>query len=232
MKGFIRRTAALFMAMSALAVCPLSAEAAVLKTEDGIRYIQYDNGETKAYTGWTTKAGKRYYYIDGIMKKNCWITSKGKKKYFLTADGSAAVGKVTVSGVEYEFDDKGRLIPDEWGITFTAKEVTPTGLKAELLWDGTPTTGSLEFGEAYTLERYNDGKWEAMPILNHDIAFIALSYHLSANEPNVLNRYWDDLYGVLECGQYRLCTSVIDYRKGGDYDEKMYYAYFTIKGND
>lgn len=228
MKNFIGRTAALFAAAMIIAICPLSAEAATLETENGIRYIRYDSGETKAYTGWTTKAGKRYYYKNGIMKKNCWLTEDGRKKYFLTADGAAAVGKVTVLGVEYEFDEKGRLIPDEWGITLTAKDVTPTGMTLELLWDGTETTGSLEFGAAYTLERYQNGKWEAMPFLRDDIAFIAISYELRENEPFTLTKNWEELYGVLEGGKYRLCTDIMDFRKPGDYDRKQYYAYFTI----
>ncbi|WP_432650922.1 immunoglobulin-like domain-containing protein [Huintestinicola sp.] len=138
------------------------------------------------------------------------------------------MGKVTVSGVEYEFDEKGRLIPDEWGITLTAKDVTPTGMTLELLWDGTETTGSLEFGAAYTLEQYRNGKWETLPYLRDDIAFIAISYELTENESFALTQNWEELYGVLEVGKYRLCTSVRDFRKPADYDEKLYYAYFTI----
>lgn len=218
------------MPTAAIAVCPLSAEASTLKTEDGIRYIQYDSGETKPYTGWTTKAGKRYYYKNGIMKKNCWLTVNGRRKYFLTKDGFAAVGKVTVSGVEYDFDDKGQLIPDEWGITLTASNVTPTGMNIEYLWDGTKTTGEIQFGASYHLEQYKNGKWEKLPTVNEDIiAFVAISYSLTESEPVfVQTEDWSKLYGSLESGNYRYCTDILDFRRAGDYDSRIYYAYFKI----
>ena len=67
-KALLKCTALLF-AMTTIAACPLSAEASTLKTEDGIRYIQYDSGEAKPYTGWTAKAGKRYYVrVQGFKK--------------------------------------------------------------------------------------------------------------------------------------------------------------------
>lgn len=222
------RCAAMFFAAAAIAVCPLSAEASTLKTDDGIRYIQYDSGETKPYTGWTAKGGKRYYYKNGIMKKNCWLTSNGKRKSFLTKDGSAAVGKVTVSGIEYEFDDKGRLIPDNWGVTLTASDVTSAGMNVEFNWDGTETTGELEFGAAFYLEQYKDGKWEKLPTLSDDIAFEAISYSLTDDETVTQSKDWSKLYGTLESGPYRYCTDLMDFRKAGDYDRKTYYAYFTI----
>ena len=222
------RCAAMFFAAAAIAVCPLSAKASTLKTEDGIRYIQYDSGETKPYTGWTAKGGKRYYYKNGVMKKNCWLTSNGKRKSFLTKDGSAAVGKVTVSGIEYEFDDKGRLIPDNWGVTLTASDVTSAGMNVEFNWDGTETTGELEFGAAFYLEQYKDGKWEKLPTLSNDIAFEAISYSLTDDETVTQSKDWSKLYGTLESGAYRYCTDLMDFRKAGDYDRKTYYAYFTI----
>lgn len=93
-----------------LAAMPISAEAVTLKTENGIKYVQNDSGETKTYTGWIKKSGKRYYYKDGVMKKNCWLRVNGKRTYFLEKDGSMAVGKVKISGKEYEFGENGKLI--------------------------------------------------------------------------------------------------------------------------
>lgn len=215
--------------MTTIAACPLSAEASTLKTEDGIRYIQYDSGEAKPYTGWTTKAGKRYYYKNGILKKNCWLTVNGRRKYFLTKDGFAAVGKVTVSGVEYDFDDKGQLIPDEWGITLTASNVTPTGMNIEYLWDGTKTSGELQCGESYHLEQYKNGKWERLPVISDDIiAFIAISYSLNENEPFVQTKEWSDIYGSLESGNYRFCADVVVFQPPKEALLKTYYAYFKI----
>lgn len=229
MRKTLSKCAALLLAMTTIAACPLSAEASTLKTEDGIRYIQYDSGEAKPYTGWTTKAGKRYYYKNGILKKNCWLTVNGRRKYFLTKDGSAVVGKVTVSGVEYDFDDKGQLIPDEWGITLTASNVTPTGMNIEYLWDGTKTSGELQCGESYYLEQYKNGKWERLPVISDDIiAFIAISYSLNENEPFVQTKEWSDIYGSLESGNYRFCADVVVFQPPKEALLKTYYAYFKI----
>lgn len=110
MKNSLKRTAAALTAAMMLAAIPISAEAVTLKTKNGIKYVQNDSGETKTYTGWVKKSGKRYYYKDGVMKKNCWLRVKGKRTYFMQKDGSMAVGKVKISGKEYELGENGKLI--------------------------------------------------------------------------------------------------------------------------
>lgn len=110
MNSLLKRTAAALTAAMMLAAMPIFAEAVTLKTENGIKYVQNDSGEIKTYTGWVKKSGKRYYYKDGMMKKNCWLRVNGKRTYFLQKDGSMAVGKVKVSGKEYEFGENGKLI--------------------------------------------------------------------------------------------------------------------------
>lgn len=109
MKSLKITAAALTLAMM-LAAMPISAGAVTLKTENGIKYVQNDSGEVKTYTGWFRSSGKRYYCKDGVVKKNCWVRVNGKRTYFLQEDGSMAVGKVKISGKEYEFGENGRLI--------------------------------------------------------------------------------------------------------------------------
>ena len=69
MKNTFKSLAAILAAATVFTASSLQVSAATLKTENGIKYIQQDDGETKVYTGWTKKAGKRYYYKNGIMKK-------------------------------------------------------------------------------------------------------------------------------------------------------------------
>lgn len=64
--------------------------------------------------------------------------------------------------------------------------------------------------------------------MSDEVAFIAISYSLTENEPFVLPEKWSDIYGTLESGRYRYCTEMMDFLKAGDYDRNMYYAYFTI----
>lgn len=77
---------------------------------NGIRYKFGKDGVCKGkYSGWVKKSGKYYYYKNGEMKKNCWLNVKGKKTYYLTSDGSRAVGKIEISGKIYTFDENGKL---------------------------------------------------------------------------------------------------------------------------
>lgn len=230
MKKAFRGIAAVMAAVTVITASCLSVGAATLKTENGIKYIQQDDGETKVYTGWVKKAGKRYYYKDGIMKKSCWLKSKGKRTYFLRKDGTMATGKVTISGVEYEFGEDGKLIPESWGLTLTAKDITPEGMKLEILWNGTETGGEIDFGSHFHLEQYKNGKWTAVPYKEGigDVAFTDEAFILTANVTAGQAVKWDYIYGELKSGKYRYCTEFMNYRGPGDYDKEMYYAYFKI----
>lgn len=77
---------------------------------NGIRYKFGEDGVCKGkYSGWVKKSRKYYYYKNGEMKKNCWLKVKGKNTYYLTSDGSRAVGKIEISGKTYTFDENGKL---------------------------------------------------------------------------------------------------------------------------
>ena len=144
-----------FLAIAAAALTiscvPFNAYASTLAERDGLKYLVSDSGTESLYSGWTKKGGDRYYYNNGVMKKNCWITSKGVRKYFLQADGKAATGKVTIQGVEYEFDESGAIVPDAWGLTLTAKDVTPTGCTVVFTQSGGNPTGELDTGVYFEL---------------------------------------------------------------------------------
>ena len=79
----------LAIAAAALTISCMSVNiyADTLATRDGLKYLVSDSGAESLYSGWTKKGGDSYYYKDGVMKKNCWVTSKGVRKYFLQADG-------------------------------------------------------------------------------------------------------------------------------------------------
>lgn len=240
MRNFTKRVAALFAAITVIAVCPLSAEASTLKTEDGVKYIQYDNGETKPYTGWTKKSGKRYYYKNGIMKKSCWLKSNGKRTYFLRKDGSMAIGKVTISGIEYEFDSTGHLITDEMGISINTSNITSEGMTIEIIFER-PVKDSVTSlitadgkyksvfcEEYYTLEQYTSKGWMAVPFITDEAEWDDLAYELNGCDSYTFNVKWDNIYGTLENGQYRLCKKIYYNNDEGDWVNKVYYGYFTV----
>lgn len=240
MKNNIKKTAAAIAAAALMAVCPLSVSAASLKTENGIRYIQYDNGETKAYTGWTSKAGKRYYYKNGIMKKNCWLRYGGKRRYYLGKDGAAATGKITVSGIEYEFDEKGRIVEDEFGISINVSNVTPTGVTYELsierpadnCTDSVITSdgeyAELWCGEGYMLEKYTESDgWNELPYIAEDVCWNDEAWTLNGGSHKAAAD-WKNIYGSLEKGTYRLCKKIYYHGDNGKSESKTYYGYFRV----
>ena len=219
--------AAVVLTMSCV---PVNAYASTLAERDGLKYLVSDSGTESLYSGWTKKGGDRYYYKNGVMKKNCWITSKGVRKYFLQADGKAATGKVTIQGVEYEFDENGALVPDAWGLTLTAKDVTTTGCTVVFTQSGGNPTGELDTGVYFELEQYKNGKWEALEMLpqKYTIGWVDIGLPIDKNSSREVENGWQELYGELPAGKYRIGKDVDDWRAPGDYDTKMYYAYFEI----
>lgn len=227
-KGFYALSAAVVI-ISCMAA-DISAD--TLKERDGLRYLVSDSGdESGLYTGWAKRAGRYYYYKDGEMKKSCWITSNGKKKYFLKSDGSLAVGKVTISGREYEFDENGVLIPDPWGIELTAEDVTAKSLTIVCTQSGVIGFGELFSGSYYTIERKKYGKWEPVEYLpqEYDIGWTDEGWIINENDSVRWKTNWEWLYGELPSGKYRIGKEIIGWRKPGDFDKKMYYAYFEIE---
>lgn len=224
-----------FLAIAAAALTmscvSVNAYASTLAERDGLKYIVSDSGTESLYSGWTKKGGDRYYYKNGMMKKNCWITSKGVRKYFLQADGKRAMGKVTIQGVEYEFDENGALVPDAWGLTLTVKDVTPTGCTVVFVQSGGNPTGELETESAYfELEQYKNGEWTAVKMIRNDIGWAGEGCPIDKNSSREIKVGWSDLYGELPSGKYRIGKFVDDWRAPGDCDAKMYHAYFEIKG--
>lgn len=223
--------AAIAAAVSAISCITANVYADTLEERDGLKYRISESGEDLGlYSGWTTRGDERYYFKDGVRKRNCWLTSKGKRKYFLQADGTLATGKVTVQGVEYEFDEKGEIVPDEWGLTLTAKDVTPTSCTIVFTQSGGNPTGELGTGSPFEIEMYKNEKWtEVEQIINeYDIAWTDEGWIIYENDSVEFDEWWKSIYGELPAGKYRIRKDVHDWRRPGDYDEKTYYAYFEI----
>lgn len=226
----VKKLLAASAAVLTMALLPMHAYADTLAEHDGLKYRISDSGEESLYSGWTKKGNAHYYYKDGVMKKNSWLSSKGKRKYFLQADGKRATGKVTVQGVEYEFDEKGVIVPDAWGLSLTAKDVTPTGCTVVFTQSGGNPTGELGTGRPYVLEQYKNGKWTELEMLPEadGAVWTDEGWEIKNNGSVEHIHEWDWLYGELPAGKYRIGKDISDWREPGDYDKKMYYAYFEI----
>lgn len=205
-----------------------------LETRDGLKYRISDNGEDMGlYSGWTSRDGKRYYYKDGEMKRNCWLTSGGEKEYYLTGSGEAATGKLTVDGVEYEFDERGRVVPDEWGLSYTFVSFDTKGGTMQFTQSGGSPAGELQTTNFFVLERYEDGDWTVLEVIEESKKYNEFSWVdpivIAEDDTTEIGNKWGWLYGPLAPGKYRMCRDVRDYRSESDHDVKTYYAYFEIE---
>ena len=116
--------------------------------------------------------------------------------------------------------------PDDWGITLSVTDVTPTGLTVVFKQSGGNPTGELMTGSYYRLE--NKDK-ELAYIVEGDVAWTAEAYMIQKDDETEMQANWEWLYGTLEPGTYRIFKGVMDFRGPGDFDEKEYSAEFTIE---
>ena len=174
------------------------------------------------------------------MKKNCWLRYGGKRRYYLGKDGAAATGKITVSGIEYEFDEKGRLVEDEFGISINVSNVTPTGVTYELsierpsddLTDSLITADgeykAVFWGVEYAVEKYTSEGWIALPYISDDVCWEDEAWELNGSSSYSMKVDWKKIYGGLEKGSYRLCKKIYYYGDHGEFENKIYYGYFKV----
>ena len=118
--------------------------------------------------------------------------------------------------------------PDPWGITLTAKNVTPTGLIIVCTQLGGEFTGELSTGSPYWLEVDEDGVWLPYPTKQTDFAWTAEGWMIPLEGSVEWETDWNWLYGELPKGHYRIGKSIMDWRAPGEYDERPCYAEFTI----
>ena len=102
---------------------------------------------------------------------------------------------------------------DEWGLALAAEDVSPTGLTGSPFW----------------LEKEQDGTWVEVEPLIEDMAWDMMAYVINMDGDTELEQSWSALYGELAPGSYRLGKTVMDFRGTGDYDQRDYYAYFTVE---
>ena len=117
---------------------------------------------------------------------------------------------------------------DPWGLVLAAEDVTDTGLTLCFIQSGGEPSGELQTGSPYWLEREENGEWTAVEPLIENVAWDMMAYLISMDGETEMAVDWSTLYGQLPAGSYRLGKSVMDFRETGDYDQRDYYAAFTI----
>lgn len=124
-----------------------------------------------------------------------------------------------------------------WGIRLRVTDVTPTGLTLICEQSGGNSTGELQTGPMFWLERHVDGEWKNVEQRQSGedtdavYAFEDIAYILRKGSSRIWRIKWSNLYGDLPGGKYRIGKRITDFRGTGDYDTRIYYAGFEIATN-
>ncbi len=187
-----------------------SGEAALKSTViSGVRYRFGSDGICKGkYTGWTTSTKGRKYFKNGVMYKNKWVKTKSGTRYYLTSTGYS----------------------DEWGLSMKVKNVTDKGLEVVFRqYDGS-YRGSLETGAHFYVEKKtSSGSWKELECVYDGMVFTDEAYMIAQDGETSMKQNWENFYGKLSKGTYRIVKPVMDFVGTGVWTEREYSAEFTIK---
>ena len=122
-------------------------------------------------------------------------------------------------------------IEDEWGIQLSTDKVTSSGLILICKQSGKTIQGDLQSGTYYVLEKYVDVKWVPVKLLPSDypLYWDMSAWIISSNSSVQWEINWENIYGKLSPGKYRIGKKIMELENSDKIDEKLYYAEFIIK---
>ena len=123
---------------------------------------------------------------------------------------------------------------DDWGISLTVDNVTPTGLtlvcKQE---DFIPTNlndnWEIRFNSPYVIQKFEYGDWVDVKIVcKEDIIWDAEEWVIENNGVSTMDIEWEWLYGELSAGKYRIKKEIENLKEPYDFTWRNIYARFVI----
>lgn len=125
---------------------------------------------------------------------------------------------------EFDIGDKSDIKILKNDVIMTIKEGTLTNKSATLLLTNN-SDNNIQYGTPYEIEIKKDGEWHK---INVELYFNLSLFQLSANESKEIDLDWENGYGKLSKGTYRIIKE-IDY----EYKEEKYETFnvaveFTI----
>lgn len=113
----------------------------------------------------------------------------------------------------------------EKGVLLSIKENTLTKKGATLILKNDSNV-DVQYGEPYEVEIKKDGKWYK---INVELNFISPAYGLKSKESKEIELNWENSYGELSAGDYRIIKSVDVENENGIFDKIYISAEFTIE---
>ena len=125
---------------------------------------------------------------------------------------------------EFDIGNKSDIKISQNDVIMTIKEGTLTNKSATLILTNN-SDKNFQYGTPYEIEIKKDGEWHK---INVELNFTMPAFQLSARENNEIEINWENGYGKLEKGTYRIIKE-IDY----EYEEGKYKSFniaveFTI----
>lgn len=113
------------------------------------------------------------------------------------------------------------------GVTMEVVENSDTSVTVRITND---TDKDIQCGDMYHLEMYvkETGEWQKLDTVN-DIIFNDVAYEIKKDFPYEKTVDFEQIYGKLEVGRYRIVKTVMDFRRTGDYTDYVFTAEFCIK---
>lgn len=100
-------------------------------------------------------------------------------------------------------------LPVTYELVAEIKEDSLAATGCELILTNQGAETQFDFGYVgYKVERYEDGEWSEMPLVNQYSEDIALGFRLNPGESTEFRVGWSELYGELPSGKYRYIKSV------------------------
>lgn len=125
---------------------------------------------------------------------------------------------------EFDIGDKSNIKISRNDVIMTIKEGTLTNKSATLVLTNN-SDNNFQYGNPYEIQIKKDGEWHK---INAELYFNLLLFQLSAKESKEIELDWENGYGKLAKGTYRIIKE-IDYEyKEGKYETFNVAVEFTI----
>ena len=120
-------------------------------------------------------------------------------------------------------------LPVTYELVAEIKEDSLSSTGCELILTNEGAECEFEFGHmGYKVERYEDGEWSEMPLVNQFVSGIALGYQLNPGDSTEFRVGWSELYGELPSGKYRYIKSVEMWKPKHLTQDVCFFVEFTL----
>ncbi|MDD6879142.1 MAG: hypothetical protein PUD59_02810 [bacterium] len=126
---------------------------------------------------------------------------------------------------DFEIGNESTIKTSEKGISLSVKKGTLTNTGATLVLRNNSDLDA-QYGYPYEIEIKKDGKWYK---INVEIDFILPAFGLKSKETKEIELNWENGYGQLSPGEYRIIKSIGIEKDDGALDSFYVSAEFNIK---